>query len=77
MIKVRKKTYLQPAKVGEALNHTVWITIKIQGIMVSFFFFFLDQKTKIPKNTQKNLSVVQPMTIAPPDKHNTSLRVIV
>ena len=77
MIKVRKKTYLQPAKVGEALNHTVWITIKIQGIMVSFFLFSLDQKNKNPKKHKKNLSVVQPMTIAPPDKHNTSLRVIV
>ena len=53
MIKVRKKTYLQPAKVGEALNHTVWITIKIQGIMVSFFLFFLDQKNKNPKKHKK------------------------
>ena len=42
-----------------------------------FSFFFLDQKTKSQKTHKKNLSVVQPMTIAPPDKHNTSLRVIV
>ena len=71
MIKVRKKTYLQPAKAGEALNHTVWITIKIQGIMVSFFLFFWIKKQKSQKTHQKNLSVVQPMTIAPPDKQTT------